>query len=222
MTLGEFETLLQTSFNRTDLETEGWYPKWVNRALKQIQKERSWNCMTAKAEVTVLSGTKAIALPATFKELHSRRPAVFVKDQTNGGVLSPVCVSDRPSAELTLSGVLWPSDWFVGGSAAQEVFIESDADGAWTLNLPANAGSNIVFQVNYFGFLPALSAPGASNFLTTEYEEMCVAKVKEIAFEHVNDPISVDFATLYERHKSKAILDDNRRRYSGRTVRMGG
>lgn len=217
MTKAEFIQVLQSAVARSDKETEGWYPKWVNRALRQIQKDRSWNCMFATYDVVFTSGAFGVVMPDNFKELHSAQPSVFVKDGTD---LFPVTVTSRSEHARFNAGSVWPNS---GTSTSNlEMFLESATIGLWSLNVKDAPTQDINLRVHYFGFLDDLSADGDSNFLTTEYPDLCLAKVKEIAFTDLNDPIAVDFMTIYQNKLAEAIRDDNRRRYSGRRMRMGG
>jgi hypothetical protein len=220
MTLAEFVQVLQGSFSRSDKEAEGWYPKYVNRALRQIQKDRSWNCMFATTDLTIQAGVDGVALPSTFKELHSAQPSVFVHDPAVGSSLIPVTVTSRAEHNRFHAGSLWPPS----GTATSnlEVFLESGSDGTWSLNVKDSPTDDIVLRVHYYGFLADLALDGDSNFLTTEYPDLCLAKVKEVAFMDINDPISIDFLNLYQQKLPEAVRDDSRRRYSGRRMRMGG
>lgn len=222
MQLSEFILALQEDVTRYDKEASGWYPKWVNRALRRIQQDRSWNCMRKTAEITVLNGTRSIALPADFKELARETPAVFLQSTDTASPWVPVRVTSRSHMDSKSVNNVWPASGVAGAQAGLECFIEQAADGTWTFFVEEDLTQDTTFRIEYYGFLPDLAADEDANHLTNAYEEMVMAKVKEIAFLAVNDPIAADFAQVYRGYLSEAWRDDQRRRHSGRVLRMGG
>lgn len=214
--------MLQEDVNRPDKEESGWYTKWTNRALRRIQQDRNWNFMRTTAQVTVTSGNSSVSLPANFKELASERPAVFVQQEGSSNPWVPVKVTSRSYADSHNTDLYWPASWSASSPSYFEVFIEQAADGTWTLNLVADVNEDVVFRIQYFAFADDLSADGDSNYLTNNYEEMVEAKVKEIAFTSINDPIATDFMAIYRSHRAEAWRDDQARKHGGRRLRMGG
>lgn len=214
--------MLAQDVDRDDKAT--LYPSWINRALKKVQQDHSWRCMRARSNVTILTGTSSIDLPANMKELTPERSPVFVYDVDNASVSYPVTVSSRESVLGYRVGDLFPATTTVmsGVSQGLEVWVEMDGTGQWSLHIPSNATRDLDFEVSYFGFLTALSADGDSNFLTTEYEDMVENKCKAVAFSAIADPVAADFEALYQMHLKYAKQDDSRRQHRGRKLRMGG
>jgi hypothetical protein len=186
------------------------YPVWINTALRAICRDRSWYCMKHTGTVTILSGNSSAALPADFKEFTPTKPAVWLSDGTRFGV--PCDVVDRDNvARFGLSRSNFP------------VYLDNDEDGVEkTLNVLGQPSDNLVFTFSYYRFLPDLEFEASTNSLLTNYPEMLKAKVKAVAFEELNDPLSVDWETVYARRFREAAGDDEKRKLSSRLNRMGG
>ena len=214
--------MLQEDFARYDKEQSGWYTKWINRGIRKICQDRSWNCMRKSANVTISSGSSSVNLPADFKELQNERPAVFYCDPANAENKTPVRITSRAYMDDHDTGMLWPPAWAAGSQTALEAFIEQSSTGQYTLNVDDNLSQDATYRVQYFGFFDDLVNNADSNYITNNYEDMLTCKIKEIAFLSVNDPIAADFMTVYKNYLQEAWRDDQNRKHSGRKLRMGG
>lgn len=207
--------MLEVSVMRDDLAE--FHKDWINRGLREICQDASFNCMRTSAEVTIESGTSFVSLPADFKELTPARSPVHLVG--TDGALSPVDVTRREDIIKLRATFLSPVASARSGST--DVFLSNNGE-TWTLNLLDEATSDTTFDVSYFRILPPLEADDASNYLTRTYEDLVEAKVKAIAFSQVNDPITAAWETKYELAKRRAVSDDTRRWTRGRRTQMGG
>lgn len=216
MTFLQLKTMLQEDFNRKDKETV-FYPLWINRALKQIQRDHSYTCMRSRTNLTISSGNSSANLPSNFKELLSERRSIFL----SSGV--PVSVESRENIKV--------HDYMLTGSVSnasereangKSVFIESDSSGQWSLNITSDAAEDLVYDVAFYGFLADLSDDSDSNFFTNNYPTMLEHKIKSIAFGSINDPLAGDFEAFYREERREAIRQDKASKLKGRKLRMGG
>lgn len=225
MTFAELKLMLSQDVNRSDKETL-WYPIWINRALRQIQSLETFSCMKSRSDVTVASGASSAALPARFKQLTPEQYPISVLDPTLGAGVSsevPCEVTSREDVVAHRASTFVPSRPanVRGRLSGLPVWIENTANG-WTLNIIDTADGALTFRVSHFAFLPDLAADSDTNYLTINYPGLVENKVKAIAFAALNDPIAAQFEAMAARLLSDAVLDDNRRMYRGRALRMGG
>ena len=220
MTLGDLKLMLQEDFARYDKEQSGWYTKWINRAIKKICQDRSWNCMRKTTNATIASGFSNVQLPSDFKELQNERPAVFLISSDGSETKAPVSVTSRAYMDEH-SQALWPSV-STGSQSHLEAFIEQTSSGSYIFNIDETVDQDVVYRLQYFGFFNDLVNDLESNYITNNYEDMLISKIKEIAFLSVNDPIAADFMALYKNYLQEAWRDDQGRKHSGRKLRMGG
>lgn len=197
---------------RDDLSAD--YPNFINEALRDLQIRRSWTCMKKEADITIVSGSSAVALPADFKELQSPREAVHLLFQdASGPRMLPVEVTTRAD-QLQRVFRLGKDLWL-------RAFIDTLSD-VRTLKVAENTTQDLPFNVRYYGFLPNLTSGTDHNFLTDNYPELVLARAKGIALASVNDPLAESFEALTEKRFIEAKTDDARRDISGVKVRMGG
>lgn len=222
MNFGDLKLMLQEDFARYDKEQSGWYPKWINRAIKKICQDRSWNFMRSTANVTISSGSSSTNLPSDFKELQNERPAVFLISANGDATNTPVRITSRAYLDDHNTATMWPQGWGGGSQSNLEAFIEQTVSGTYNLHTASELDQDAVFRVQYYGFLSELLNNTDSNYITNNYEDMLIAKIKEIAFLSVNDPIAADYMTLYKNYLQEAWRDDQSRKHSGRKLRMGG
>jgi len=225
MTFAELKLMLSQDVNRSDKETL-WYPIWINRALRKIQSDETFSFMRNRSDVVIAQGTSSIALPARFKQLTAEQYPVTVIDPTMGtGPLAelPCEVTSREDMISYRASTYVPSRPanVRGRLSGLPVWIENTAAG-WTLNIIDTAAEALTFRVSHFAFLADLAADSDSNYLTTNYPELVENKIKAIAFAAINDPIAAQFEAMAARLLSDAVLDDRRRTYRGRALRMGG
>lgn len=211
MTLAELRRMLEIGIARDDLAAD--YTEWINRGLRAVQRDHSWNFMRHVSNVTMLGGTSSVALPADFKELQPQRGAVSLFDPALG--LFPCDVTSRES--LIFSATVPRGNLF----SQARVFLSNDGNQAF-LNFLDNTSSDVTFAIAYFRFLPPLTADADENYLTREFEDMIQAKIKQIAFSSINDPQAAAELGLYEVEKRRAIAFDARQRIQGQNMRMGG
>ena len=119
------------------------------------------------------------------------------------------------------SQALWPSV-SAGSQSHLEAFIEQTSSGSYIFNIDETVDQDVVYRLQYFGFFNDLVNDLESNYITNNYEDMLISKIKEIAFLSVNDPIAADFMALYKNYLQEAWRDDQGRKHSGRKLRMGG
>lgn len=219
MNFADLKELLAVGVGRTDLEAS--YPRWINRALKQIQKDHDWSFCKSILTVTIDAGTTTEALPSTFKCLSSERTPIYITGGLGETTPRPCEVVSYEHTQ-NLKGAAWPASSGVGSSTGTYVFLQRGTTGTVSLRIADTASSNLVFSVSAYSFLPELAADDDENVLTTDYEDLVEAKVKSIAFATVNDPLAADYENLYRLRLQEAIRDDYLRTHKGRAIRMGG
>lgn len=202
--------MLEIGVARDDLAGE--YTEWINRGVRAVQRDHSYNCMRHVQNITMTAGTSAVALPGDFKELQSPKGSVSLYVPSEG--YFPCEVVTR--AKLIQGGTV-PR----GAAFEARVFLSNDGNQAF-LNFLDNTTSDVTFSVEYFRFLPLLAADSDENYLTREFEDMVQAKIKQIAFSSTNDPQAASELALYEVEKRKAVAFDARQRSQGQLIRMGG
>lgn len=224
MTFGDLLLMLQSDVNRADKEVV-FYPLWVNRALRKIQSDTSFSFMRTRADIAVTAGSASAALPASYKELTPELYPVTVVDPSLVGPFSEL-PCELTSREKILS---YRASTFVpslpanvrGRLAGLPVWLENTPSG-WTLNLIDGLTSDVTFRVSHYGFLSDLAAETDTNALLTNYPDLVENKVKAIAFSSINDPIASMFEANAAKLMAEAVLDDKRRGWNGRPLRMGG
>ena len=219
MNFADLKELLAVGVGRTDLEAS--YPRWINRALKQIQKDHDWSWAKSILSVVVDAGTTIEALPSTFKCLSSERTPIYITAGLGETTPRPCYVVSYEHTQ-NLKGAAWPASAGTGSSTGTYVYLQRATIGVVSLRVPDAPSSNVTFSVSAYSFLPALSADDDENILTTDYEDLVEAKLKSIAFATVNDPLAADYENLYRLRLQEAIRDDYARTHKGRAVRMGG
>lgn len=119
---------------------------FVNAALRQVQKDRSWPCMKTEEVFTIPAGASRVALPSYFKELQSLDPVHVVLAD---GTTRPVDVAYVEQEERR-------RDWTVAGLAQMfRVALERDENGAW-LRIADPASEAIRLRVKFYRFLADL------------------------------------------------------------------
>lgn len=175
---------------------------------------------------TIPSGSLNVSLGATFKQLSSEQSPV---SYTYGIYNLPVTVASREQVEA--SGAWWTTyQNFTptpGGTwPIRVVFIEQNAGGNWTINLPPQCvqGSETPFNVSAYYFPADLALGTDSNALTNHgmLADALLNKAKAIAYA-AEDPTDKRVAAslaLYEDYFRQACYEDNAQQFGGRTLRM--
>lgn len=172
--------------------------------------------------LTMLAGSTTVQLPDNFKELHTGDSPVRVFD-TNEGYSRPLpcIVLTKREIEREYSkfsyGVL--NSYFRYQLIRLPVYMDQ-SNGVWTINILQQAITNINFLVDYFGFIPTPQNAEDTNYLLSNYEEMCMAKAKEIVWTSVNDEIAEEFASLFNRELKQCAADDSYRMTRGVRMQM--
>lgn len=205
--------MLDISIARDDLSGE--YTSWINRGVRAVQRDHSFNCMRHVSNITMTAGTSAVVLPGDFKELQPKKHKV-------GPVTLYTPTQGYFSVEVTSREALIGAAPMARGTETQARVYESNDGNQAFLNFLDNTQADATFSVSYFRFLPPLVADTDENYLTREFEEMVQAKIKQIAFSSINDPQAVTELALYETEKRKAIAFDAKQRAQGQNIRMGG
>ncbi len=219
MILRDLIRVLEIAINRDDLV--GDYPNWANQGILSIQQDNNWNCMRSKGDVTILTGTTSVRLPADFKELTPKRTPVTLVDQQNGGRSLPCDVRFEEDIERTASCLTVPCDSVPFVCDGPDVFLTNDGN-QWFLNILDVASTDLLFRVKYFRFLPKLLNDTDSNHLTVTYPEMVKAKVRAVGFEEIGDTEAATSEATYELKKTKALIHDKKAWLAGRRLQMGG
>jgi hypothetical protein len=210
MTKSELRRMLEIGIARDDLASE--YDGWINRGIRAVQRDHSYNCMRHVGVVTMTSGTSSVLLPSDFKELQPQKGSVSVFDAATGYYMCEVTTREKLIRQ-SLSAR--------GGGFQASIFLSSDGNVA-SLNFLDTTLSDVTFSVAYFRFLPPLLADTDENYLTREFEDLVQAKIKHIAFSAINDPQASTELAAYEIEKRRTIPFDARQRIQGQLAQMGG
>lgn len=229
MNLGDIVDRISRGVMRDDLADS--YPDFVNEALREIQRRRSWLCMKQTAYFTIVNGASSVSLLAdddandtNFKELTKGTSPVHLRNSDN--VLTPCEVWTREKllrrqARLISNSILYSV--FMHPNLARRVsvpvFIQWEK-GTPYLNVLFAADSDLPFSVSFYGYLDDLAEDSDTNDLTTQYPEMVIAKAKAIAFETINDPATADFEELFDKKFSEASAQDAYSALAGLDLRM--
>lgn len=193
------------------------------RALKYIQQRRSWSCMkTALPTIVMTAPATSIELPSNFKELQTGDAPIRVMC-TEVGLARPIpcIVMTKREIERDYSkfayGVL--STWYRFQTQRLPVYMDQSG-GVWTINIIFQPQPALNFLVDCYSFLPTPQANDDTNFFLSNYEEMAMAKAKEIVWASVNDEFAEEQAALFSREFKRAAHDDSYRLTRGVEMRM--
>jgi hypothetical protein len=208
------------------------YPSFINEALVEIQRRRSWQCMKQLDFFTIPNNLSAIPLATNdngaatnFKELTLQDSPIHLKAQDL--VLTPCDV-------WPLEKVLRRQARLISNSILYSVYMHPDTTrrvsvpvyvqwtgGNPTLNILFAANGALPFQVSYYGYLPDLVVgTNETNEFTLHFPEMVVSKAKAIAFAAINDPMAADFEALFEKKFMEAAAKDAYQEIAGLQLRM--
>jgi hypothetical protein len=216
MNFKELREVLEREIMRSDHAAD--YGDWVNQGLRSIYQNFSFWCMEFESRVTITSGSSSVSLPVDFKEFRKGRSPVC---RVAGARLIPCDVTTR-EALVRLDAVSLSTVSYTDTSQRGfPVFITHDGSRV-VLNTFDTLSEDTVFFLQYVRILPDLRADADENYITRTYEEMVRAKIKQVAFEAINDAVSADYELLYRRKRSEAVSDDAYRRVAGRRMQMGG
>lgn len=221
-TFATLQQMLTESVNRSD--KEHLYDEWINRAIRTIQQDNTFNRLRTKREVTVPIGGSSVSLPDDFNQFTRERDPVRVKGGGNNAIDYPCRLMTEEEVINFKSAALYPVSPIsvLGSNIGLPVFLTYDEDEHQVLNLFSGAADAITFVVSFFRYTRELVQPEDTNFLLQDYPELVIAKVKSIAFTDVNDSLGGDFESLYRRLLPSAMIDDDRKWRAGRPRKMGG
>lgn len=202
-----------------------YYRDWINRAQKAIASRRNWTFMHNRAVFTVPSGSASVSMGATFKQLTGEQSPV---SYTYGIYNVPVYVLSR---EETERGTV---PWNIGGPPTpgtawpvRVVFIEENAGGNWTLNIPpqcAPTSTDLAFNVSAYYYPAALALGTDHNALTDNglLADALLNLAKRTAYLSADptDKRAEACRLIYEDYFTQACYEDNARQFSGRTLRL--
>lgn len=197
------------------------YADFINQAIKELEDLRSWNCMSTQVNVTILSTTKSIPIPADFKELDARNtnggPIAFVlTDPNNPGAVYPVIASFE-AEELRRF-------FKFGGQLAiafgeMRVFLKTDKTGT-VLGMVSPALEDLTFRIDYYQYLPDLVEETDTSPLAEAYPEMVIAKAKALALASINDAAAQGAEAMASAKFKEASFKEARAALQGRELRM--
>lgn len=206
-----------------DLDIKGY----VNQAILYMAERHNFAGMHDIQQVTVPSAQTSVTMPDTFKELSEEQSPISF---TYGLYRLPVMVTTRSRIEAC---GLWPlmngplSMPLPGGYLPiRVVFIEQNAGGQWTLNIPPQfvLTTAMVFNVQGYYYPRPLQQGTDSNALTAngQVAQAIVALAK--AFAYLNDQETSKEGQLamqrFEDLFDKLLYDDCRRKLQPVPLRM--
>jgi hypothetical protein len=216
MNFSEFQTRLYKQIQRDDLLADDRYKVFINDALQEIQKRRSFALMKKTADVVIANGTKNGVLPVDFKEFQNVRPPIQIvlNDPSTGQeVLKPVDVV----FELQETNRVWN----FGGLVWTVRIIALDDSGTKSIEIIVPAAEDLTFRTRYYRYLPALVADGDTSPFIDLYPQMVLWKAKEIAFGEINDFIAEKEAQMkFEEKFLRATQQDAFSSNAGLALRM--
>lgn len=224
MTQADFIKRLSIGVARDDLAP--LYPDFINEALHEIQRRRSWRFMLQIGTFTIPVGQTSVNLPANFKELsNTRTPVHLIGTSFQPGLPNVLTPCDVWTRERVLRreqmafgySILTPNIYYLRTSIP--VYVDWQAETP-SLRVFYPATTALMFDVKYFAYLPDLVLSTDSNALTTEYPEMCIAKIKATAFEAINDPAALDQEALFATRFNDAKANDSYAAIAGMELRM--
>jgi hypothetical protein len=234
MTLSDLVNRLSIGVMRDDLAISPGYASFINEALTEVQRRRSWQVMKQVEFFTMPNGSSTITLayfdppantqPTNFKELTLQESPIHLKAQDL--VLTPCDV-------WTMEKVLRRQARLISNSLLYSVYMHPDTtrrvsipvwvdwiNGQPSLNILFAADSDLPFQVSYYAYLPDLVNNTDHNEFTDRFPEMVIDKAKALAFASINDPIAADFEALFEKKFSDAAAKDAYQAVAGLQLRM--
>lgn len=218
MTLQQYTDLLQDC---TELDKQlGIFPTFVNEAIKELCRRRSWDGMKDTIGFVVASGNGSAALPSNFKEPQSGlNPLRGINPTTSPqGFDNWFLFSKQEIKRLVTVGV---------GAADRKAYIDCVGN-QWTIYIQGQpVGVDINFELDCYLYPAALSAPSDENFMTINYPFMILEQAKVYAYrQDSKNPQSValggDAQKEVERLYQIAIQNDAYQTVRGRRFRMGG
>ncbi len=217
MTLQQYTDLLQDC---TELDKQiGLFPVFVNEAIKELCRRRSWAKMKDVVTFTVLTGNGSAALPSNFKEPQSGINPLRGINVPNlvGGFDLWTLYSKQEIKRLVAIGC---------GVVDRKAYIDNVA-GVATVFLQGQPGTDINFELDSYLFPADLALGTDHNFLTDDYPFLVLEQAKVFTYgqdgRNPDAPAQRDIAQKeVERLYSIAIQDDAYRTVRGRRFRMGG
>lgn len=201
--------------------------EFINEAQREVADRKLWSFMHDYRTATMVSGQTKAPLGVTFKQLGTEESPVSFN---YSNYQLPVKVLSR--ARIDGMGI-WP--WLNGPFSlsipggympAMVTFLEQDAGGEWTLNVPVQyiVTQDITFNVSAYYYPDNLTVGTATNAFTND-GNLCQAIVniaKERAYSNVETDSQKATAArmLAEQAIERAIYSDGQKSMGGRTMRM--
>lgn len=178
--------------------------------------------MKQTATLIMPGGQTTTELPDNFKELQTGVSPIRVL-YTNAGFSRPLpcSVMTKRSIERLYSKFSYGTlcSYFRYEVVNLPVWIEQNA-GVWSINIIFQAWQDITFLVDFYGFLENPENEDDTNFFLSNYEQMCMAKAKAIAWEEINDDIAEQAENLFDKEFRESAFDDAYRAVRGVETRM--
>lgn len=220
MNLGQYKALLNDC---TKADTQlGMFPIFVNSAIRELSRRRSWRAMKGQVNFVIPSGNGQAILPANFKEPQSGLNALRATSTlTPTGFAMWYLYSKQELERLGVIGV---------GAPDNKAYIDFDGTN-WIIVTLGQVGQSTNFSLDSYLFFPDLVVDTDQNYLTVEYPMMVLEMAKSYAFRHgaMDDETGPQMIANAERCLKEvdrqfaiASADDGFREVRGRRFRMGG
>jgi hypothetical protein len=198
------------------------YADYINEAIREFEKARSWSFMKKTGTITLSAGDLTVALPADFKEFVAERDKSPVNQILNDpdmpGAKKPVRLGFE-SQELMR---LWKFSNLVvsfGFFGMPTLCVRRENSGLFLcLTLPNL--QDLELEVNYYAYLPPLTAATDTHPLADAYPSMVIAKAKALALADINDPVVADLENYAQVKFKAASLQDSRSDLVGHDLHM--
>ena len=190
---------------------------WINTALHELGRRRSWRGMKATINLTIPGGNGSVNLPTNFKEPQSgKNPLRGMDNTTPQNFVNWFLYSKQEIMRLLEIQV---------GAPDRKAYIDFDGTN-WNLNTLGQVGSTTMFSFDIYQYLADLANPTDANYMTREYPLLVLEQAKVYAFRHLNTEAGYEAAQVcqgeVERQFQIASADDGYREVRGRVFRMGG
>lgn len=200
---------------------------WLNKGQRIIAQRANWTFLHDIQSVTVTSGAVSANLPTNWKELGPEKSPITYTDPTNSQFPRPVIVKSRAELEAMSPGFYgYVTNAPSGYGSPVYVFLEQNAGGRWTINLPTGFPilTDITYRLSCYLFPADLSLGTDHNGLTDDGElsEALInwVKCKAIGIVDLTDPQVALAEQAYEKAVRRALGQDARRRIAGRSLHM--
>jgi len=221
MNLGQYIALLNDSV-KADVQ-RGMLPTFVNLAVKELCRRRSWQGMKGTISFTIASGNGQANLPSTFKEPQSGLNALrAVSALTPTGYDMWYLYSKQELERLGVIGV---------GAPDNKAYIDYNGTNFIIVTL-GQSGVDTNFVLDAYSFFADVSLPTDENYLMREYPLLVLEQARVYSYRHGamdEDGVGERMIAMSENSQQEAerlfaiaSADDAYRSIRGRRFRMGG